>query len=403
MNKDAIYVIAGGFVRSVAVSLISVTYGLYLAFLGLSPFELGILIAAGLIGMAAASAVVLFWGDRIGRRKLLIVLALLGAAGGVATSFSSSLATFLVSAFVGMINGMGRDRGPAAALDQAILATVVSNQSRTKLFAFYTFSQDLGHALGSALAVMPVLFQKWFSIDEGSGYQGTIIVYAAILLISALFAGGISKQAENHQLTSGFKLAPETRKRVWRISALFGVDALGGGFLTGALIAYYFHERYGIGAAEVSGLIAAARVANALSHFGAAWIASKIGLIRTMVFTHLPAHFLLVAMAFAPQFWLAAVLYLIQESLVEMDVPTRQSYVMAIIQPNERTAVAGITQLVRVAGWGLTPIFAGALMGKLSLNMPLFMGAGIKSLYDIGLYFNFRSIPAPEEAGTREV
>ena len=401
MNKDAIYVIAGGFVRSVAVSLISVTYGLYLAFLGMSPYELGILIAAGLIGLAAATAVVLFWGDRIGRRKLLILLAILGAAGGIATSFSTNLALFAVSAFVGMLNGMGRDRGPAAALDQAILATVVTDRNRTKLFAIYTFTQDLGHALGSGLAAMPVLFQRWLGTDEAGGFQGTIIIYAAILLLSGLFAARLSKQAENHHELKGFNLAPETRQRVWKLSALFGVDALGSGFLTGALIAYYFHERYGLGAAEVGGLIAAARIANALSHFGAAWIAGKIGLIRTMVFTHLPAHFLLVAMAFAPDFWIAAVLYLIHESLVEMDVPTRQSYVMAIIQPHERTVVAGITQLVRVAGWGLAPAAAGALMGKLSLAMPLFMGAGIKSLYDIGLYFNFRRIPAPEETATK--
>ncbi len=401
MNKDAIYVIAGGFVRSVAVSLISVTYGLYLAFLGLSPYHLGILIAAGLLGMASATAAVLFWGDRIGRRRLLIALAILGAAGGLATAYSAGFAAFLGSAFVGMLNGMGRDRGPAAALDQAILATVATDRNRTKLFAVYTFMQDLGHAVGSGLAAMPVLFQWWFGTDEMGGYQGTIIVYAAILLLSGLFAARISKQAENHHEFKGFRLAPETRQRVWKLSALFGLDALGGGFLTGALIAYYFHERYGIGAAEVGGLIAAARIANALSHFGAAWIAGKIGLIRTMVFTHLPSHFLLVAMAFAPEFWIAAVLYLIQESLVEMDVPTRQSYVMAIIQPNERTAVAGITQLVRVAGWGLAPAAAGALMGKLSLAMPLFMGAGIKAAYDIGLYYNFRSVPAPEEAGRR--
>ncbi len=399
MNKDAIYVIAGGFVRSVAVSLISVTYGLYLAFLGLSPTQLGLLIASGLIGLAAATAVVLFWGDRIGRRKLLILLAILGAAGGIATAYSENLPMFLISAFVGMLNGMGRDRGPAAALDQAILATVVDDRSRTKLFAIYTFTQDMGHALGSGLAALPVLFQGWLGTDETGGFQGTIIIYAAILLLSGLFAARLSQLAENHHELKGFKLAPETRQRVWKLSALFGVDALGSGFLTGSLIAYYFHERYGLGAAEVAGLIAAARIANALSHFGAAWIAGEIGLIRTMVFTHLPAHFLLVAMAFAPEFWMAAVLYLIQESLVEMDVPTRQSYVMAIILPHERTAVAGITQLVRVAGWGLAPAAAGALMGGLSLAMPLFAGAAIKSIYDIGLYFNFRRIPAPEETG----
>jgi len=397
MNKDAVYIISGGFVRSVAVSLIGVTYGLYVAFLGLSPFKLGILIASGLIGMAVATFVVLMWGDKIGRRKSLIILSVLCALGGIATAFSIEMSAFLISAFVGMINGMGRDRGAAAALDQAMLASVVTDQSRTKFFAVHSFAQDIGHAAGSALAVFPIILQNWLHLTERGGYQGTIIIYAGVILLSGLFALKISRKAEPEQVNKRFQLAPETRKRVLKISTLFGIDALGSGFLTGALIAYYFHERYGIGVAEISGIIAAARIANALSHFVAAWIAGKIGLIRTMVFTHLPSHLLLVAMAFMPEFWMAAILYLIQESLVEMDVPTRNSYVMAIIQPSERTAVAGITQMVRVAGWGLAPIAAGALMGRVSLMMPLFMGAGIKSIYDLGLYFNFRKVPAPEE------
>jgi MFS family permease len=397
VSKDAAYIISGGFIRSMAVSLISVTYGLYIAFLGLSPFQLGFLIAAGLIGMAVATYVVLLWGDKLGRRRLMLALAVLGAAGGISTAYSSEFAAFIVSAFIGMINGMGRDRGAAAALDQAMLASVVTDSSRTRFFAFHSFAQDLGHAVGSALAALPVILQNWFSVDLRQGYEGTIIIYSAILLLSGLFAVKISNRAENSHQTQKFKLDTQTRRRVLRISTLFGVDALGSGFLTGALIAYYFHERFNIGAAEIGSLIAAARVANAVSHFGAAWIASKIGLVRTMVFTHLPAHFLLVAMAFVPDFWMAAALFLLHECLVEMDVPTRQSYVMAIIQPNERTAVAAITQMVRVAGWGVSPVVAGALMSSLSINMPLYMGAGIKALYDIGLFFNFRDIPAPEE------
>jgi len=386
-------------VRSVAVSLVSVTYGLYVAFLGMSPIQLGILISAGLIGMAAATFVALRWGDRFGRRKLLITLAFLGAIGGMATAFSIAMSAFLVSALVGMINGMGRDRGAAAALDQAMLASVVKDKSRTKFFAIHSFAQDIGHAFGSALAALPLLLQHWFELNKNESYQGTIIIYAAVLLISGLFATRISRLAENPGESRSHKLNPQTRQRIWKISALFGVDALGSGFLTGALIAYYFYERYGISAAEVGGIIAAARIANAISHFGAAWLASKIGLVRTMVFTHLPAHLFLVAMAFVPEFWMAAMLFLIHETLVEMDVPTRNSYVMAIIQPNERTTVAGITQMVRVAGWGLAPIVAGALMGKVFLAMPLIAGSAVKAAYDIGLYFNFKKIPVPEEAG----
>jgi MFS family permease len=182
-----------------------------------------------------------------------------------------------------------------------------------------------------------------------------------------------------------------------RLCALFALDALGGGFFTTALLTFFFHQRFGVGAGTVGLLFFGARVANALSHLGAAWLARRIGLVNTMVFTHLPSSLLLVTVAYAPSFPVAAALFLLREGLVEMDVPTRQSYVMAVVRPEERTFASGLTALVRVGAWAVAPVLAGWLMQDVAFVTPLLVGAGLKILYDVLLYFSFRRLKPPEE------
>jgi len=177
------------------------------------------------------------------------------------------------------------------------------------------------------------------------------------------------------------------------------VDALGGGFLTSALLSYFFFRRFGAGEGAIALLFAGARVLNALSHLGAAWLARRIGLVNTMVFTHIPAGLLLVTVAFAPSFEVAALLFLLREGLVEMDVPTRQSYVMAVVRPEERVWASGVTNIVRMAGWAVAPALAGLFMARVSLLTPLLVGAALKISYDILLYRAFRSVRPPEESG----
>jgi predicted MFS family arabinose efflux permease len=184
---------------------------------------------------------------------------------------------------------------------------------------------------------------------------------------------------------------------LWRISALFALDSIGGGFLTTALIVYFFAERFGVGSATVSVLVFTARIANAGSHLAAAWLARRIGLLNTIVCTHMPSSLLLLTLAWAPSFPVAAVLFLLREGLVEMDVPTRQSYVMAVVQPAERLTAAGVTSLVRLGGWAVAPMIAGGLMQSTTLGMPLVVGAVTKVVYDVLLYVSFRAHRPPEE------
>jgi predicted MFS family arabinose efflux permease len=193
-------------------------------------------------------------------------------------------------------------------------------------------------------------------------------------------------------------LSPGSRRVLARISALFALDSLGGGFLTTALVSYFFFERFGAGEGVVALLFFGARVANVISHFAAARLARRFGLLSTMVFTHAPSSLLLVTVAFAPSFPVAAALFLLREGLVEMDVPTRQSYVMALVAPAERARASGVTNLVRMAAWPVSTLVGGLLMARASLVAPLVIGAAMKLLYDVLLYRAFRRIRAPEEA-----
>ena len=226
----------------------------------------------------------------------------------------------------------------------------------------------------------------------------SIFVYAALSLLPFLAYLRLSDRVEVPAAPRA-PITPATRKVLLKLSGLFAIDAIGGGFLTTALLAYFFYERFGVGIEAIGVLFFVARIANALSHFAAAWLARRIGLVNTMVFTHIPSSVLLLTVPFMPTFPVAAALFLLRESLVEMDVPTRQSYVMAVVRPEERTFASGITHLVRMAGWAVAPALAGLLMTGTSLAAPLIAGGLLKILYDIVLWRAFRKLRPPEESG----
>lgn len=396
--RDRRILYTAAFLRALATGMVGVLIGIYLAKLGFDPAAIGVVVAAGLGGAAVAALAVTFAGDRIGRRKMLIALSLLGAAGGVVIGTVSGINVIAVAAFMGMLNGMGRDRGAQLVVDQAILSATASDAERTTTFARYNVLQDAGHALGGLLAVMPVLLRAGFGIEEIAALRLTVVGYSGILFATALVYAGLTDGVERPRRNGhGLRVSPQSRHMLWKISSLFAVDSLAGGFLTTALLAFFFYERFGAGEAAVGLLFFGARIANAGSHLGAAWLAKRIGLVNTMVFTHIPSSLLLVTVPFAPNFPVAAALFLLREGLVEMDVPTRQSYVMAVVRPEERTFASGVTHLVRLGSWAVAPAFAGLLMTGFTLGTPLFVGAGMKIGYDLLLYAAFRGHRPPEE------
>ncbi|BAU47776.1 ABC transporter permease [Sulfurifustis variabilis] len=388
---------AAAFLRALATGLMGVLLGIYLAKRGFAAGEIGLVIGAGLTGAALSTLIVTFLGDRLGRRRALIVLGLLGAAGGVALILTESVLAASVVAFIGMVNGMGRDRGAALVLEQAILPATTGDAGRTRAFAWYNVLQDIGHALGGALAATPTALRAGFAVDELAAFHVAVGVYAALLLAGSLLYVFLTPASEAPAARDAVRLSPQSRRIIARISLLFALDSLAGGFLGTALLSYFFYERFGAGEAVIAGLFFLARGLNALSHLGAAWLAARIGLVNTMVYTHIPSSLLLMTVPFAPGFAVAAALFLLREALVEMDVPTRQSYVMAMVRPEERTFASGVTHLVRMAGWAVAPFAAGFLMQGLALGAPLYIGGAMKIAYDLALYRAFRHLKPPEE------
>lgn len=397
MMTDRRILYTTAFLRALATGMMGVLLGIYLARMSFSAAQIGVVIATGLAGATLAALLVTLAGDRLGRRRLLFWLALLSSFGGVAAALLSSPLAIGIAAFVGMLNGMGRDRGASLVLEQAIIPATVNDAERTRTFAWYNVLQDIGHAFGGLLAIIPSALRQFGGMGEIASFKSAVLVYALLLFFTAILYLRLSPKAEAEVKLPKLKLAPQSRKVLWRISALFAIDSVAGGFVGTALLSYFFYQRFEVSESVIAVLFLCARGMNAVSHLGAAWLAKRIGLVNTMVFTHIPSSFLLVTVAFAPNFWVAAVLFLLREGLVEMDVPTRQSYVMAVVRPEERTFASGATHLVRLGGWAVAPSFAGLLMQYLSLGTPLVIGAAMKISYDILLYYAFRGLKPPEE------
>ncbi len=393
---------ATAFIRALATGMVGVLLGIYLARLHLSPSQIGFVVGAGLVGNAAATLLTTALGDRWGRRRFLIGLTLATAAGGLAVSLVSHPLALGVAALLGMVNGMGRDRGAALVLEQAMLPGTVTDAQRTRAFAWYNVTQDMGHALGGLMAGLPVLLREVQPLSEETSFRLAMGTYSLLVLLPFLLYLVLSRHTEAVGGPETRTVLPESRRILWKISSLFALDSLAGGFLTTALLAFFFYAHFGVSEEIVGLLFFAARLANALSHLGAAWLAKRIGLVNTMVFTHIPSSLLLATVPIAPTFPVAAALFLLRESLVEMDVPTRQSYVMAVVRPEERTLASGVTHLVRMAGWAVAPFVAGLFMEGVSLATPVFIGAGMKILYDLLLYAAFRNLKPPEERGAGE-
>jgi MFS family permease len=400
-RRDRILINAAGFLRSLGVGLVGVVLGIYLYRVGFSSVSIGLVVAAGLAGTALATLLVSLFADRFGRRQALILLAMLSAGGGIALAFVPVLPLLLLTAFLTMLNGTGSDRSASYALEQGILPGLAPDARRTWNLAWYNVLLDGGGSLGAFGASLPILLQRHLQVSMVAAYKSLFIGYAGLWLVVAVLATLLSPAVEvvRASQSEGWRhtVAPHTRIVLPKLTALFSLDAFGGGFLTDALVAYWFFRRFNIPEQDLGLLFFGVHVLNALSHLGAAWLARRIGLVNTMVFTHLPSSLFLMAVPFAPSFRWAVALFLCREALVEMDVPTRQSYVAAMVRPEERTLASGVTNLARNVFWGVGSAAAGLLMQVFSFSAPLLIGGGTKVIYDVLLYGSFRGLKAPEE------
>ena len=408
MNRlvlDAATLFAARMIRLFAYGALSVGLVLYLAELGLSEALIGVVLTATLIGDAAISLAMTTTADRLGRRRMLLLGALLMALAGLAFLLTQQPVLLILAAIIGVISPSGNEIGPFLSIEQAALAQLLPNQQRTRVFAWYNLAGSFATALGA-------LNGGWLAHALQAGGMPALDAYRAVLVGYALSGGllallfiSLSPGVEVIQVIEAsatrprFGLRrPESKQAVMALSALFALDAFAGGFVVQSLLAYWFYLRFGADAGLLGGIFFGANILAGISALLAARLAARFGLINTMVFTHIPSNLLLCLVPLMPTLPLAIALMLLRFSISQMDVPTRQSYTLAVVAPDERSAAAGLTNIARSLGAALSPLLSALLLANpLLINAPLFLAGGLKIAYDLLLYRRFRALKPPEE------
>ena len=393
--------------RMFGYGFLSVVLVLYLSQAGLSETQIGLLLTLTLVGDTIISLWLTTNADRIGRRRMLIVGALLMVFAGILFAVTRNFIFLLIAATIGVISPSGYEVGPFLSIEQAALSQIVSDEKRTNIFAWYNLVGSFATALGALGGGGLVQALQDSGVSPLGSYRVIVIGYALIgAMLGGLFtrlspAVEIQAAGDPSQPASAFKTRfgqHRSRRVVLKLSALFSIDAFAGGFVLQSILAYWFHVRFNVQPAILGSIFFGANVLAGVSALSAAWVASKIGLIRTMVFTHIPSNILLILVPLMPNLPLAIAMLLLRFSISQMDVPTRQSYTMAVVAPDERSAAAGITGIARTTGASLSPVFTGPLLANAALmNVPFFLSGGLKIIYDLLLYRSFKAIKPPEE------
>lgn len=390
--------------RLFAYGFLSVVLVLYLAQVGLSETQIGLLLTLTLIGDTIISLWITTTADRIGRQRMLILGAGLMVFAGILFALTRNFLLLLIAATIGVISPSGYEVGPFLSIEQAALSEILPDERRTRVFAWYNLVGSFATALGSLAGGSLVQALQGLEMRPLVSYRAVVIGYAAIGLMLGLLFTQLSSAVEVSQvsdptqkLKSRFGLH-RSRGVVLKLSALFSIDAFAGGFVLQSILAYWFHVRYNVPPGLLGTIFFGANILAGISALTAAWVASKIGLIKTMVYTHIPSNILLILVPLMPNLPLAIAVLLMRFSISQMDVPTRQSYTMAVVSPDERSAAAGITGIARTTGASLSPVIAVPLLGNAALlSVPFFLSGGLKIIYDLLLYRSFRAIKPPEE------
>ena len=384
-------------IRMFAYGFLSVVLVLYLAELGLNEGLIGLLLSLTLIGDAAISLWMTTSADRVGRRRILMAGAGLMLFAGVLFALTDKFALLLIAAIIGVISPSGYEVGPFLSVEQAALSQIVPDRVRTQVFAWYNLAGSFATAAGALCGGGLTELLQQMGVIPLNSYRTVLVLYGVMgVLLATLFTQLSPKveatHSENPPTPSRFGLH-RSRPIVLKLSTLFGLDAFAGGFVVQSLVAYWFHIRFGVQPAALGGIFFGANILAGISALAAAWVAARIGLVNTMVFTHLPSNVLLMLVPLMPNLPSAIVLLFARFAISQMDVPARQSYTMAVVAPDERSAAAGMTGVARSIGAAISPTFAGVLLGNpVLLGAPFFVAGALKVVYDILLYRSFREI-----------
>lgn len=408
LRRDVLVLFLTRFTRLFAYGSLSVILVFYLVGLGLTGDQVGLLLTLTLAGDIAVSLFLTTRADRIGRRRMLIIGAILMIGAGLAFAFTRNFIFLIVAGTIGVISPSGNEVGPFLPIEQAALSHVVPNNSRTEVFAWYTLAGSMATALGALGGGGVVQLLQKASIPALQSYRTVVILYAALGVVLALLFMQLSSSAESRvsaggtappSRTKSFLGVDRSRHVVLKLSGLFAIDSFAGGFVIQSFAAYWFYLRFGVEPAKLGAIFFFANIFAGISALFASRLATRIGLVRTMVVTHLPSNVLLILVPLMPNLSLAVLVLLLRFSISQMDVPTRQSYTMAVVPPEERSAAGGIVGVARTAGAAVSPVFAGYLFARPALiSIPFFIAGTLKIVYDLLLYKQFIAVRPPEEA-----
>lgn len=402
MQRDSYLLFTTRIIRLFAYGFLSVVLALYLVEVGLTEEQVGLLLTLTLAGDASVSLWLTTTADRIGRRKMLLIGAGLMILAGVGFLLTRNPILLTLAAIVGVISPSGNEIGPFLSIEQASLTQLLPGQLRTRAFAWYnlagSFATATGALTGGWLAQtlqangMPAL-DAYRVVLAGYALAGLALVGFFLSLSPAVEVGPLA--AVNVPRVLGLH---KSRAVVLKLSTLFAIDAFAGGLIVQSMMAFWFHERFGVETGIIGSIFFGANILAGISALLAARIAAKIGLINTMVFTHVPSNILLILVPLMPNLALAITVLLMRFSISQMDVPTRQSYTIAVVAPDERSAASGVTAIARSVGAAISPALTGVFLGIPALiSAPFILSGGLKLVYDFLLYQSFRSIKPPEE------
>lgn len=387
--------IANRATRTFGYGFIAVVLAIYLMLLGGSQATVIATLGISLLSGAAWNIVVSHYGDRFGRRKAMVAFGLLMSTAGIILAVAPSFPVALVALFLGAASPTGTEVSPFLSIEQSIVAEVSGQGRRTRAFAVYNLLGSLGASAGS-LAAIPFMVQLGQNPVSADSLRPLFLLYAVLGMIAAVISAALPATVELEKRAERSPLSPQSRSRLAKIATLFAVDSLAGGFVIQGFVALWFFTRYPESTAYLGAIFAVAGVLSALSFPIAARLGEQIGLLETMVVTHLPSNLLLIAVPLAPNFPLALAAYLGRMALSQMDVPTRQAYLAGIVAREERTAANALTNVARNTTQGMGPLAAGAVVAALGSSVPFLIGGGLKIAYDLAIFRAFRKI-RPDE------
>jgi len=403
ISIDGKLLLCARIVRTFAYGFLSVILAIYLKLIGFDDLLIGIILSATLINSVIFTLFASFYADRLGRRNVLLLYAIMMSISGTIFFITENPLALIIGALIGTLNITGSETSAFLSIEQSILPqTIKDNRKRNTLFGFYNMAGTFAMGAGILIVNLPVLIQNEFEFDQIYAIKLLFLFYSllgiSIIGIYLKLSSSIEIKKEKIFKPLSKTLNPKSKKIVAKLSGLFAIDSFAGGFAIQSIVSFWFFTKFDIDLSTISYIFSIGSVLTAFSYLIAAKIADKIGLINTMVFTHIPSNILLILLAFAPNLEIAIVFYMVRMALSQMDVPTRQSYIVAVVEEDERTASAGITNLSRNIAQAISPSITGYIIGFLSLSAPFIIGGLLKILYDITLYINFRKIkPAEEE------